>query len=122
MNYLKIWGLIIIQRKVNSFRSLKWIKRNSLNYESCCDYVVSLCKDYFKFNNFKIDLFNDDENALWITYGLNSYIIFVSKENVSLMLFEKDKNNIKQDKYHYFKKFTGDACWYNCLSWIKNRI
>lgn len=101
---------------------MKWIKRNSLNYESCCNYVSSLCEIVFNFENFKIELFKDDEKALWITYGLHSYIIFASDTEINLVVLEENTGKQGYNKYHKLKMFNGDTCWYNCLSWIKNRM
>ena len=79
-----------------------------------------MCKIIFNFKTFKIDKFQDDEQALWITYGLYSYIVFVSKEDVGLGVLESKINNV-DNKYHKIKIFYGDACWYQCFDWIKNR-
>ena len=39
-----------------------------------------------------------------------------------LKVFEKNTNQKNKDRYHLLDKyFTGDSCWYECLSWIKNR-
>lgn len=109
-----------MKRQLGSSRTNKWLKRNSLNQDTCCSYVVSLCENHFKFDKFKIDMFNNISKALWITYGLYSYVIFVDEKEINLLVLENliiDNNN----KYREVKRFNGDACWYNCFTWIINR-
>ena len=108
-------------RNPNSTRSKKWIERNSLNNESCRRHVEKICKingfEYFKFGEYDCE-----EQSLWVTYGLYSYVIEIDKEKIYLKVFEKNTNQKNKDRYHLLDKyFTGDSCWYECLNWIKNR-
>ena len=110
-----------MKRNPNSTRSMKWIERNSLNNPSCERYVRSLIENHFEFNSYKINEYDSDEKALWVTYGCFSYIIEVDTFNICLKILEKDFDS-KKDKYHLLKKnFSGDTCWFDCLSWIKDR-
>ena len=111
-----------MKRNPNSSRSIKWIERNSLNNESCKRYVEKLCIS-MNFEYFKIGEYDIEEQALWITYGLYSYIIEVDKDDISLKVFESNKNQKEEMRYHIMqKRFNGDSCWYECLTWIKNRV
>lgn len=111
-----------LKRDCNSFRSLKWIQRNSLDNPSCVSYVVRLCEIEFGFSNFDIKPFDNEDNSLWLSYGLYSYIIGIDKDNICLKVLEKNTNNIHKDRYHLLNKtFVGDACWYECFGWIKKR-
>ena len=111
-----------MKREINSSRSIRWIKRNSLNYKSCEEYVLSLCKSVFNFKEYTINEYEEDEKALWLTYGLYSYIIFVSCDDINLKVLEKNKLKKNKDNYyHEIRAFNGDSCWINCLNWIKNR-
>lgn len=110
-----------MKRNPNSTRSVKWVERNSLNNPSCEGYVRNLIDNHFKFEIYKIGEYNSSEKALWITYGSFSYIIEVNPDNVCLDVLEQNTNTNK-NKYHLLKKkFNGDSCWYDCLSWIKDR-
>ena len=111
-----------MKRKTNSVRSIKWIHRNSLNNENCEEYVRNLCKVNFGFTQFDIKEFENYGTCLWITYGLYSYIIYISVDDVCLRLLEKKINSSNKDKYYDVDKiFFGDCCWYECLRWIKKR-
>ena len=110
-----------MERNPNSIRSMKWVKRNSLNNPSCERYIRSLIENYFNFQFYEIREYDSNEMALWITYGCFSYIIEVDSENVNLKILERNSKGMK-DRYHLLKKnFVGDTCWFECLSWIKNR-
>ena len=110
-----------MKRNPNSSRSIRWVKRNSLNNESCKRYVEKLCKS-MNFEYFKFGEYDCEEQALWITYGLYSYIIEVNKEEICLKVFEENTNQKNKTKYHLLEKyFSGDTCWYECLNWIKKR-
>ena len=75
------------------------------------------------FECFNFTEYDCEEQALWITYGLYSYIIEVDKENIVLKVFEKDTNHNDKTRYHILNKvFFGDSCWYECLNWVKNRM
>lgn len=111
-----------MKRNHNSLRSQKWLQRNSLNNSSCISYVLKLCEIEFEFSNFDIKPFDSDDNSLWLSYGLYSYVIGVDKDNICLKVLERNTNDSRKDRYHLLKKkFFGDACWYDCLDWIKNR-
>jgi hypothetical protein len=110
-----------VKRNPNSTRSVKWIERNSLNNPSCERYVKSLIDNHFEFKTYKINEYDTTEKALWVTYGCFSYIIEIDKDNISLKVLEQNIGTSK-NKYHLLKKnFSGDSCWYDCLSWIKDR-
>lgn len=113
--------MIKMKRNLQSNRSKKWIERNSLNNPECERYVRKLCDSYFELPIYKIGEYDSDEKALWITYGCFSYIIEVDRKNVNLKVFES-KNHSKGNNYHVLKKtFVGDTCWYESLSWVKNK-
>lgn len=105
-------------RDINSARSKKWINRNDLNSAFCKEYVDNLCCVQFNFKIYNFSIFNNNA-SLYITYGLNSYVIYVDNSVIGLKLMEKNKNN---DSYHELLYFYGDNCWFDCFLWIKNRI
>lgn len=114
-----IWEL---ERNKLSARSKKWINRYSLNNPLCVDNVLSMCECIFNFITFKI---SDYKNipALWITYGTKSYIAYISIDNICIEVLEKNINTNSDNYYHKIQKtFFGESCWYNFLSWVKNRI
>ena len=110
-----------MKRDTNSTRSRKWFTRNCLDNEFCKEYVDNLCSTHFGFNRYKFGVFNGDLTALYITYGLYSYVIFADRDNINLKVMEKNSNENK-NRYHELRNFYGDNCWYECLSWIKRRI
>lgn len=111
-----------MKRNPDSIRSIKWIERNSLNNPSCRKYVEVLLTNKFKISTYKFCEFDTEEIALWITYGLFSYILEADKDNICIKILEKDAIGAK-DKYHLSKKvFYGDTCWYDCISWIVERL
>lgn len=110
-----------MKRKSNSTRSVKWLKRNSLGNPSCERYVRCLIENHFEFDIYEINETDSTNKVLRITYGCFSYIIETDDNDICLKVLEKNTNTEK-DKYHLLKKkFYGDACWYNCLDWIKTR-
>lgn len=112
-----------MKRNCNSSRSQKWISRNSLNNPLCVSYVNKLCSIQFEFTNFDFKPYDKESDALWITYGIHSYIIEIDEDLVGLKVFEKNCNSSTKDRYHLLdKNFFGDSCWYDCFYWIKNRI
>lgn len=110
-----------MKRNTNSVRSQKWFARNHLDNEFCKEYVDNLCNTQFEFNKYTFGVFNGSITALYITYGLYSYVVFADRDKVSLKVMEKNSSGNK-DKYHELKLFYGDNCWYECLMWIKKRI
>ena len=111
-----------MKRDVNSTRSKKWLRRNSLDNEFCREYVDRLCNTQFEFDKYTFGVFNGADTALYITYGLHSYVIFADAENINLKMMEKNSNKVKKENYHELKTFYGDNCWFECLFWIKKRI
>lgn len=111
-----------MKRQLNSSRTLKWLERNSLENDSCRRYVEKLCKIQFRFELYKISVYKDLGECLWITYSGYSYVIFIDKENIVLKVLEQ-KIICNNNNYHELNKiFYGDTCWYECLSWIKNKF
>ena len=107
-----------MQRQIESRRSQKWLQRNDLENSSCCYYVSELCKYKLPGCSFNIAQYNG-RVALWLTYGLNSYIIYVCEEEVTLHIdLLKSNNNITQLN----RIFYGDACWAQCFDWVKTRM
>lgn len=111
-----------MKRNIESFRSQKWLLRNSLNNPSCVSYVHDLCEIQFGLTNFDIKPFNNGENSLWLQSGLNFYIVTIDTQEVCLMVLERNTDGQNKDKYHLLPtRFTGDSCWFRCLNWIKNK-
>lgn len=110
-----------MRRNPNSTRSLRWIERNSLSNPSCANYVTSLLNNRFGMSTYKIAEYDTEEPALWITYGLFSYILKIDSDNICIKVLEQRVGNTK-DRYHTITKtFSGDSCWYECFLWITKR-
>jgi hypothetical protein len=112
------------RRNPDSSRSQKWLKRNSLENPSCEEYVRNLCEN-MGFTLYDIKSFSFKHKALYITYGIDSYIISVSQDDMALTIMEQNTvgANKNKDRWHRMidRIFYGDSCWYDCLMWIKKR-
>lgn len=110
----------IMIRDTNSKRSQKWFARNNLDDDLCMEYVNDLCEIHFGFKDYTFALF-DETMALYISYGLYSYVIYADRFETCLKLLEINSNKHDKNRYHKLKVFFGDSCWFECLSWIKKR-
>lgn len=110
-----------MKRNSESRRSRKWVARNNLDNLLCREYVESLCRTYFSPDSYNFGNYNG-QTSLYFAYGLQSYVLFVDEEAVSLVLLEKNTDNSNKDKYHKIKEFNGDSCWFECLLWVRKRI
>lgn len=107
-----------MKRDCNSMRSVKWLERNELGNPNCEQYVRNLCIYEFEFDDFKIDTFELNRKALYITYEGIRYVICASRKDVGLVILEE------RGERSYMRLFGheayGDKCWHECLTKIKN--
>lgn len=81
-------------RSTKSNRSVKWLKRNSLQNNKCVEYIKNLC--YFYGLDFK-----QENNCIFIS----GYKLYVD-ENLICVIFEN--NGIT-------KKYYNDSCWIDAI-------
>jgi hypothetical protein len=80
---------------------------------------LGLCSKYFEFSTYQICEFGS-EKTLRINYGGTPYIIQLDTDGICLQVLEH--SNTEKERYHTLnKRFTGDSCWFECLSWIKEK-
>lgn len=110
-----------MQRDKNSNRSKKWRHRNSLNNESCIDYVTKLCYSS-GIEKYCIDEFKDDEPALFIESGNVIVILAIDLENMWVQSYRRKYENSEE----YFDlpamHFENDTCWKKGIEWVAKLI
>lgn len=107
-----------MRRDKNSSHSIKFVLRNSLNYENCRNYVQKLCDEMFEIKNYEFKPFINDEICLSIKQFSCEYKIYLDSEFIELKLIKS--NTSVTDKL--IRRFTKDGCWFEALKFLSKGL
>lgn len=90
------------------------MKRNSLNYENCLNFVKNLCDNVYDIKDYRFDKFENDEIALIIPIRNKTYTIYLDYKFIEL--------KIKRENGNVIRIFTEDNCWKQALDFIEGEM